>query len=85
MLAVHFTIASSDEQAVSVHEAVMAVDAMQEVASVQGVFDAGLQQPCMPKKVFVAHVWVGFAHVIGLSFFKVSKLIASSGRGKLTW
>lgn len=66
----HFTIASSDEQAVFVHEAVMAVDAMQEVGSVQGVFDAGSQQPWMPKKVFVAQVWVGFAHVIGLSFLK---------------
>jgi hypothetical protein len=66
VLNVHFTTASSDEHAVSVHEAAMAVDAIQDVAIVQAVFAAGSQQPWMPK-VFVAQVWVGLAHVTGLA------------------
>jgi hypothetical protein len=64
---VHFAIAASAEQEASVQEAAMAAEAMHDVAIVQAVVWDGSQQPWMPKKVFVAHVSVGFGQVTALT------------------
>lgn len=56
----HFAMAASDEQAASVQDADMAVEAMHDVAIVHAEVESGSQQPWMPKYVFVAQVCVGF-------------------------
>lgn len=63
MLAVHFAIALLLEQVESVQDKLMALEGMHVVAMVQDERSDESQQPCTPKKVFVAHIAFGSGQV----------------------